>query len=241
MEKGFETPLHNPSLPHNPGQIAPDPPQRGCKPLLQILHMTFLDPYKKIDRHRVNLPHWQQGEAWQFVTWRLADSLPEAVVGKIEERRKIWEAAHPKPWDDEASKEHNRLFTLAFESLLDDAHGSCHLREPENARIVADALEHFHADRYMLDCYVVMPNHVHVLFHPLGENKMEDILASWKRFSAREINKALGREGTLWQREYWDRLLRSERHFRWVRQYIAKNPEKLKPGTFILRQYGEGV
>jgi hypothetical protein len=200
----------------------------------------FLDPSQKIDKHRVNLPHWQQGEVWIFVTWRLADSLPEAVVRKLDERRKDWEAAHPKPWDEEEMKTHNRLFTLAFEALLDDAHGSCVMKDPAISEIVEGALRFFDGDRYVLDCYVIMPNHVHVLFHPKGENKLEDIVGSWKRFTALEINRRLGREGPLWQREYWDRLMRGEGHFRWTQRYIAKNPEKLAPGTFRLWQYGEG-
>lgn len=200
----------------------------------------FLDPDKKIDKHRVNLPHWQQDEAWLFVTWRLADSLPQAVVMKLDERRKHWEATHPKPWTDEDRKEHNRLFTLAFEALLDDAHGSCVLRDPAMSAIVADALLHFHGTRYMLYRFVVMPNHVHVLFHPLGEHKLADVVGSWKRFTARGINTALGREGALWQREYWDRLVRGERHFRWVCEYIDRNPEKLPAGTFRHWEYGEG-
>lgn len=201
----------------------------------------FLDRDKKIDKHRVNLPHWQQEEVWLFVTWRLADSLPEAVVRKLDEHRKLWEAAHPKPWTDEERKAHNRLFTLAFEALLDDAHGSCVLRDPVISEMVADTLLHFQGERYAMDCFVVMPNHVHVLFHPLGENKLEDIVGSWKRFTARQINRQLVREGALWQREYWDRLVRGEKHFRWVREYIARNPEKLPPGTFRLWKHGEGV
>ncbi len=205
--------------------------RRGSVGFLVIM---FLDPSKEIARHRVNLPHWQQGEVWLFVTWRLADSLPEAVVRLLDRRRKDWEVAHPKPWGDEERKEHNRLFRLGFEKLLDDAHGSCALRDAALGGIVADALLHFHGERYQLDCFVVMPNHVHVLFHPLGENKLEDIVGTWKRFTARQINKALGKEGALWQREYWDRLVRGERHFAWVREYIARNPEKLAAATFRL-------
>ncbi len=129
----------------------------------------FLDPDKTIEKHRVNLPHWQQAQAWLFVTWRLADSLPESVVRKLDEQRKRWESTHPKPWTDGERNEHNRLFTLNFEALLDDAHGSCVLREPAMSGRVADALLHFHGERYALDRFVVMPNHVHVLFQPLGK------------------------------------------------------------------------
>ncbi len=201
----------------------------------------FLNPQQAIDRHRVNLPHWQQGEAWLFVTWRLADSLPKAVVEKLATRRAHWEAAHPKPWDDATLKEHNRLFTLGFEALLDDAHGSCILRDAAMSQIVSDALLHFNGERYQLDSFVVMPNHVHVLFQLQGVNRLEEIIHSWKRFTSREINKAKGKAGQLWQREYWDRLIRSQRHMDWTREYIGRNPETLPPDNYVLWQYGEGV
>ena len=194
----------------------------------------FLDPNKVIDRHRVNLPHWQQGETWIFVTWRLADSLPQAVVEKLAKKRLLWEIQHPLPWSEEEQKEHNRKFTLGFEALLDDAHGECLFSEENIRAIVSSALFHFHGHRYVLESFVIMPNHVHVLFQPLGENRLEEIVQSWKRFVAREINKLRGKSGSLWQREYWDRLIRTQRQFDWTKNYIMKNPERLLPGTFTL-------
>jgi REP element-mobilizing transposase RayT len=194
----------------------------------------YLNPYKPIERHTVNLPHWQQGEAWIFVTWRLADSLPKSVVERLNEQKTIWEASHPPPWDDAEQKEHSRRFTLGFERLLDDAHGECILALAPYREIVSNALLYFHEERYQLDSFVIMPNHVHALFHPLGEHKLETILQTWKRFTAREINKLRGKTGSLWQREYWDRLIRSEKQFAWTRNYIFKNPEKLPKGSFEL-------
>ncbi len=201
----------------------------------------FLDPDKPIEKHRINLPHWQQGEAWVFVTWRLADSLPDKVVRKLVIDRTHWLANHPPPWNEETKREYGRLFTMRFEALLDDAHGVCELKRPELREHVADALRHFNGERYDLNCYVLMPNHVHVLFRPLGEHRMEAILQSWKRHTARRINQALGRTGTLWQREYWDRLVRSQKHFDGTRNYILRNPEKLPPETFRRWQWGEGI
>ncbi len=156
------------------------------------------------------------------------------MVDRINEQKTIWEAKHPPPWDEAEQKEHSRLFTLGFEQLLDDAHGKCILAQQPCRKIVSDALRHFHGERYHLDSFVIMPNHVHLLFHPLGENKLEAILQTWKRFTAREINNLLGTTGSLWQREYWDRLIRSEKQFAWTRNYIFKNPEKLRPGSFEL-------
>jgi len=194
----------------------------------------FLNPDEPIDRHTVNLPHWQQGETWIFITWRLADSLPKSVVEKLNEQKIIWEAKHPQPWSEAEQKEQNRLFKLGFEQLLDDAHGECLLAKRPYREIVSNALLHFHEERYLLDSFVIMPNHVHVLFHPIDEHKLETILQSWKRSTAYEINKLRGKTGSLWQREYWDRLIRSEKHLTWTRNYIFNNPAKLAPGTFEL-------
>lgn len=198
----------------------------------------FLDPEKPIEKHRINLPHWQQDDAWIFATWRLADSLPKKVVDRLAKQREEWLSQHPKPWNEDEQRDYNRRFTLRFEELLDEAHGSCVLRRPEIHRLVGDAITHFETERYRIDCYVVMPNHVHVLFLALAGHRMEDILHSWKSFTSMKINKVLGRSGPLWQREYWDRLIRSQKHFDWVRRYISDNPKHLPPGSF---HYGEGA
>ena len=46
------------------------------------------------------------------------------------------------------------------------------LKDPANAKIVADALRHFDGERYEMASFVVMPNHVHVLFRPLGDHAL---------------------------------------------------------------------
>jgi len=73
-----------------------------------------------------------------------------------------------------------------------------------------------------------MPNHVHVLFQLEINHPLSEVLHSWKSFTAKAINKSLGRAGTLWQPEYWDRLIRSERHLSFYIDYIRNNPVKAK-------------
>lgn len=196
--------------------------------------MSYLDPSQGIDKHRHNLPHWQQGETWIFLTYRLADSLPESKLIAWQEQRNRWLAVHPEPWDEAAEREYHERFTSAIDHWLDQGHGSCLLKHPENSKIVANAFDHFDGERYRLGPYVVMPNHVHLLFQPLGEHELPDLVHTWKRFTAREINKREGRSGPLWQADYWDRLVRSEEHFKWAARYIGKNPANLPPGTFRL-------
>ncbi len=79
-----------------------------------------------------------------------------------------------------------------------------------------------------------MPNHVHVLFNPLGAKTLSDIIKSWKQFSAKEINRRENTSGKFWQSNYWDRLIRSQEHFDWTKQYIQNNPKNLKSGSYPL-------
>jgi hypothetical protein len=57
-------------------------------------------------------------------------------------------------------------FASEVDKHLDRGYRACPLRESGNALIVADVLRHFDGDRYELSGFVVMPNHVHVLFAP---------------------------------------------------------------------------
>jgi len=69
-----------------------------------------------------------------------------------------------------------------------------------------------------------MPNHVHLLVEPLEE--MEKILHSWKSFTAKAINKRIGKVGQLWQRESYDHIVRNRRELERMIAYIVENPSK---------------
>ena len=200
----------------------------------------FYNPDFDVDEHRRNLPHWQQGECWVFVTWRLGDSLPKVKLDQWKEERAAWLSLHSEPWDRKTEAEYHDRFSRQIDEWLDQGSGSCVLKEPANANIVAEALRHFDGERYEIASFVVMPNHVHVLFRPLGDHALAEILKSWKGFMAREINRRSGKAGSLWQDEYWDRLVRNEGHFFKVVEYIRENPVKagLREGEFVLYQRG---
>jgi putative transposase len=51
---------------------------------------------------------------------------------------------------------------------------------------------------------------------------------SWKSFPARRINSLLGRSGSLWQPDYFDRLVCDEKHFANCVRYIRLNPKKAR-------------
>jgi leucyl-tRNA synthetase len=186
--------------------------------------------------HERFLPHWQQAGTACFATWRLHDSLPADLLTRWTTERSEWLARNPEPWTALQEQEYHTRFSDKIDEWLDAGTGECLLHDPALAGIVADALNHFDGERYYLYLAVVMPNHVHVVFKPLGENKICDILQSWKSFSAKAINKATQRTGTVWQPEYFDRLIRSETHFRTVMDYVSENPVKarLREGEWAL-------
>lgn len=199
----------------------------------QRLH--YFDPHEFVDRHHHVLPHWEQGGATYFVTFRLADSLPREKLAQWKHERDVWITLHPRPWTIEQEHEYHQRFSSKVEQWLDQGHGSCLLRTPELGEFVNQALRFFDGSRWISHSAVVMPNHVHALFTPINGYALADILHSWKSFTSMQINQRLGRNGEIWQRTYFDRLIRDSGHFRNCVRYIRKNPEKacLKEGEFV--------
>jgi len=165
------------------------------------------------------------------VTFRLADSLPAAVLKRIAaERRDLLERLRTSSQLVVRSeiKRQQRLLSKRIEAYLDRGGGSCHLTNPAVSEIVVGALRHFDGTRYELHAWCVMPNHVHVVFRPLGENSLAAIVHSWKSFSAQRANRLLGRTGVFWQREYYDHLIRDGEQLAKAVRYVAKNPERAR-------------
>jgi REP element-mobilizing transposase RayT len=177
-------------------------------------------------RSRGYLPHWEGEHPIYFVTFRLADSLPRSLVLQLRRHRESTKKVTPAT---EAGAGRARARDLdgvlgTAEHCLDSGLGECHMRDSRIAKIVADAIQHFQGTRYNLLGWCVMPNHVHVVFAPLGENKLDTILHSWKSFSALMANRLLRRRGIFWQREYFDHLVRNERSLLKILHYVKENP-----------------
>lgn len=198
--------------------------------------LRYFQSHAEIIKTRNNLPHWQQEGACYFVTFRLADSLPEALLAPWRELRAAWIALNPKPWNEATEMEYHRRFSREIDERLDEGHGSFLLKDPGNARIVANALGFFDRARYLMHAWVVMPNHVHALFSLAADSLLEKQISSWKRFTTNKIHRLTGGSGAFWQEDYFDRMIRDGEHFGNVARYIARNPAKLRDGTYLVYQ-----
>ena len=170
---------------------------------------TPTDPLRQGIHNRGYLPHLKAEGGVYFVTFRLADSLPQSALDALSEI----------PPEARSKK---------IEAYLDAGHGECTLSKPEIALMLVHALKTFDGERYVLHDWVVMPNHVHLLIEPRGEYGLSDILHSVKSYTATEANRILGRKGEFWQHESYDRLLRNQDEFERALNYVQQNPVKAK-------------
>ena len=198
--------------------------------------LRLFDPYTEVTQTENRLPHWQQAGNVYFVTFRLADSMPKSLLEQWNEERVNWQKQHPEPRPPELVRAFQQQESERVELWLDRGHGACPLREPGSAAAVGKALSFFEGGRTSQIAWVVMPNHVHALFSLHEPHRLETILASWKRNAAREINQRQERSGELWQRDYFDRLIRDRPHLANCVRYIRRNPSKanLRPGEYLL-------
>jgi REP element-mobilizing transposase RayT len=178
-------------------------------------------------RQGAYLPHWRKSGAVYAVTFRLADSLPQAVILQYKtEREQLlralqMNAGEPTKHELEALR---KLFSERIDQYLDAGAGACWMLNPAIAKVVANALKHFDTERYRLYAWCVMPNHVHVVFSTCSTFSVESILHSWKSYTAVQANKILNRQGQFWQTEYYDHLIRDEDDLNNQINYIKENP-----------------
>lgn len=185
------------------------------------------------------MPHWFQEGKTQFVTFRLADSLPQAKLAELSAIKETWLKEHPKPWNEHVRTEYNELICKKVDKWLDAGYGCCSLERPDLRAIITKAFSFFEGERYTLHALVVMPNHVHALLTPIGENDVIKNIGNIKSFTASRINKLLKTSGSFWQRDCFDRIIRSADDFHAKINYIIHNPDTLPPGTFTLYIEGE--
>ncbi len=195
----------------------------------------FLDAYEGVNEicHH-GLPHWHQNKKLQFVTFRLADSLPQAKLKELSQEKFDFLRLHPHPWDKETSFQFHKKYGEKLDKWLDAGMGSCILKHENIRKIVSDSFYFFNEKKYILHSFVIMPNHVHILLELLEENTINNVLHSWKSFTASQINKLLGRKGNFWFSESFDRIIRDKTHYKMVLGYIAKNPQNLEPHTYTI-------
>lgn len=157
-----------------------------------------------IQKH-TNLPHIDQVGYWQFVTIRTQDSIDEKFLSIA---------------DEDISKEQFKKDEYADLSLKGN------YLNGEILQYLYEFLLSFDSVLYELACFCIMPNHVHILFKQ--QESLALIIKKLKGISAKAINKQLGFKGRFWEKGYYDKAIRNQKHFELTYRYIAHNALKIE-------------
>ncbi len=86
-------------------------------------------------------------------------------------------------------------------------------------------------DGVTIDKYIIMPNHIHLIVilentggH--GNPPLQNIIGQLKSYTTNKF------EGTLWQRSFHDHIVRSEKDYQEIWQYIDTNAQKWEQDCF---------
>jgi type I restriction enzyme R subunit/putative DNA methylase len=163
------------------------------------------------------LPHCDDFRKFQFITFRMADSLPSDALRKMESALECCR-----------SSERGKVRVRRLKQWRDNGVGCCALKHPQVAQIMQETLLRSDGTRYRLVAWCIMPNHVHTLIQPTAA--LAKIVQSWKSFTGRwalahNLELQLGIPGDrFWMPDYWDRYIRDQQHFSNVVEYIHQNP-----------------
>ena len=172
-------------------------------------------------RTRGYLPHTNVLDGTYSITIRLFDSLPQSVYHRYRQELELKQRLGTYDplilWDDYQTK---------IEKYLDASYRKCWLRDPRIAKLAVDGFKKYDGQRYILHAYTIIPNHAHVLFSLQNVKPLGKVIGTWKGSSSFFANKMLQRSGIFWQREYFDRIVKSQRQFEYTIRYIFMNPVK---------------
>lgn len=179
-------------------------------------------------RYSHGLPHWEVDGGIYFITFRLEDSLLRNAAMRAYKRLRARAQMHRRRGDPSliASSSIHRVYVEEFDRQLDIGTGRCWLQKPAVARIVARAIEFYDGDEYELFAYVVMGNHVHLVFRLFKGEQLGAVMGRIKSYTAKRANDVLSRSGKLWQRGYYDCLIRTVEECQRVVEYVWNNPVK---------------
>ncbi len=171
----------------------------------------------KVISPRVNLPHIDMIGYYQFVTFRTFDSLDDYILKISDEKMST------------------KLKQYKIDNYLDTSSKGCYLNKE-----ILEYLNQFFLSRdkilYELVCFSIMPNHIHILFKQNGD--LSKTMQQIKGGTSFEINKILDKKGRFWEKGYFDKIIRDEKHFITIYEYIKNNPLKANLKDFESRFYG---
>jgi len=166
----------------------------------------------------INLPHIDQKSYYQFITFRTKDST-DTYIKKLLDINNL----------TTKSKQYK------IDSYLDNSSSGAYLNG-DIVELSKNYLLTLNKDLCEIIAFTIMPNHIHILL--LQHDDLSKIVQQIKGALSFLINKKLNRTGTLWQKDYFDKAIRDQKHFDLTYLYIKNNALKTKLQDAEHRFYG---
>ena len=91
-----------------------------------------------------------------------------------------------------------------------------------------------HYEKVSVDHFVVMPNHIHMIIKLESDQyNLNQIIAQYKSGVTRKIRESFS-DISVWQRSYHDHVIRNQREYEKIWNYIDGNPLKWKEDCFFI-------
>ncbi|WP_041672823.1 transposase [Sulfurovum sp. NBC37-1] len=166
----------------------------------------------------LNLPHIDMKGYYQFITFRIKESIDSYL-----------KQLYANKYDSEKIKQYK------MDQYLDKSINGAFL----NGSLIQEIQNYYfnhHGKEFDLYAVTIMPNHIHALVKQ--KSSLSDIVRILKGGSAHIINKRLNRTGKVWSSDYFDKVIRDEKHFQITYEYIKHNAFKAKLEDAKERFYG---
>jgi REP element-mobilizing transposase RayT len=175
-------------------------------------------------RRRGGKVHWHVPGGLYFVTYRLADSVPQEIQIRLDDLHRQLTRARELDFTGQSARMIEREIFRISERASDRGYGECFLRQKRIGDLVMGAFDRDDGSKYERIAVVVMPNHVHIVFRLL--DTLDAVLRNWKSYTAHEANVMLGRRGSFWEPGYFDVLIRDSNQLERTVAYVLANPGK---------------
>jgi putative transposase len=114
--------------------------------------------------------------------------------------------------------------------------------DSRNCKILLVTLEYFKLVLdYRLYGFCIMPDHLHLVIHPVGIYNFSYIMKMIKGSFTRRLNKVDGKIGKIWQKGFYDECIRDSLHLLRVLEYMHNNPLKAglvhEPEQYLYSSY----
>jgi len=194
----------------------------------------MVDKWEFKQEYKRYLPHIHSGNMPCFITWRLKFQIPKVNMDKYNNLKELHSQElstfAPEQQESQTQKHQKQLFA-AFDDIMHNLEAYPQiLKDDDNVSELKKVIHAHDKVMYKLYCYCIMPNHVHVLLEPLTiENSftpLSKIMQTIKGSSSYNINKLRNASGSIWQKESYDHVVRSDDEFKRIIGYILNNPVK---------------